>query len=94
MTTNLMARNNDPIERPKDPVDLSREHIEREVHEEIERIRIQANKLDAKATGKCLDCGKKFKLDDRRRWCNDVCRDSWQEFQEHSKKNNPTSKRR
>ena len=84
MTTNTMTHD---MERPKDPVDLSREHVEREVHEELKRIQAQAHKVDAVAIGECLDCGHEFKPGDRRRWCNDVCRDSWQEYQDHIKKN-------
>lgn len=83
MTTNTMTHD---MERPKDPVDLSREHVEREVHEELKRIQAQANKVDAVAIGECLNCGQDFKPGDRRRWCNDVCRDEWQEIRDHKKK--------
>ncbi len=94
MTTNTMTRNYDPIERPKDPVDLSKEHVEREVHDQIQRIQAQAKKVDATAKGECLNCGKVFKEEDRRRWCNNVCRDEWQEVMDHSKKNAGKTRRR
>lgn len=73
-------------EKHPDWIDEAKATIERATEEKIQEIQGKARFLEAPITGECLDCGKKFKEGDKRRWCNAVCRDSWQQDQDYLKR--------
>lgn len=88
MATANMKRDLIRIEdREKDIADISKQYVENSVQAEIKRIQKQASKLEAPFTGECLNCGKSFKKKDKRRWCDDECRDEWQHYQDRRKLN-------
>ena len=88
MTTKTMRNKFEEHERLPDPLDAGKQFIERETEEEIKAIQAKAHLLEGAFTGECLNpnCGHTFGKKEKKRWCNDVCRDEWQDLRDRKKK--------
>jgi len=57
-----------------DDIDKAQDHIEREEH--MRRKYSNPNRLEAEATGECLNCFEPLSLG--MRWCDKYCKEDWE----------------
>lgn len=65
-----------------DAADKAQKRIDEAAELALDEIRANAGRLEAEATGYCLNCG--HELDHGLRWCDARCRDEWAEERERA----------